>query len=132
MPTVRLEFNPNSKHPGVYAAVDDIYRQLPAIVAPQMNIEGRELHDGGVGEKEIIVNLFHYSKEDLNINDIQITVIAHRFKERLARLDQMTDAIREGISAILQPELANAYKGMRIAVSVWLLDMGYATIETGD
>lgn len=129
MPTVRVEYNPFSSKPDVMAAVNDLYTYLPAIIAPVMNIEGRELHDGGVGESEIIVNLIEYSKRDLNINDIQITVIAHRFEERVARLDEMTQAIRDGVKVTLHASVfGDDYINIKVGISIWLIEMGYATI----
>lgn len=128
MPTVRLEYNPHSSKP-TKEAVLDLYKYLPAIIAPAMNIEGRHVHDGGVGESEIIVNLIEYSKHDLNINDIQITVIAHNFEERVARVDEMTDYIREQVKETQHAKIFDGdYVEMKVGVSIWLVAMGYATI----
>jgi hypothetical protein len=131
MPTVRIEYNPfsNNAPEGVEVAVYDFYRSLPAIIAPKMNIAGRDLHDGGVGENEILLDVVAYSRFALNVNDIQITVIAHRFEERVARVDEVTDAIRDEVKALLNTEaFGGDYDGITVGVSIWLVDMGYATI----
>lgn len=100
-----------------------------------MNIGGRELHDGGVGTSEILVDATAYTLFARNVNDIQITVIAHAFQERKDRLDEATEAVKEGVRAVLADFERDilTYGGMslvsvKIGVSIWLIDMGYATI----
>lgn len=128
MPTVRVEYNPYSDNVNVSLVMILVTKRLPSIVAPQMNIEGRELHNGGVSENEIIVNTIPYSRYDQNVNDIQVTIIAHNYKERLQRVDEITEAIRDEILDIIQCEIGNKHEYMKIAVSVWLIPMGYAII----
>ena len=133
MPTVRIEYLPNRGHEQIIGILAD---RLPGIVAPQMNIGGRELHDGGVGTSEILVDATAYTVFARNVNDIQITVIAHAFEERKKRIDEATEAVKDGVKAVLadfeQDRLT--YGGLslasaKIGVSIWLIDMGYATIK---
>lgn len=132
MPTVRIEYLPNR---GCEQIIGILADRLPGIVAPQMNIGGRELHDGGVGTSEILVDATAYTLFARNVNDIQITVIAHAFQERKDRLDEATEAVKEGVKAVLADFERDilTYGGMslvsvKIGVSIWLIDMGYATI----
>ena len=121
MPTVRIEYQPAKSYEDIIASLAD---ELPRITAPQMNVGGRELHDGGVGESEILVDAVEYSRFARNVNDIQITVIAHAFDERRKCLDEATDAIKEGVKVIL----CDFDRNVKVGVSIWLVDMGYATI----
>jgi hypothetical protein len=128
MPTVRLEYNPFSSNPEIEEAVHDLYTELPGIIAPVINIEGCSIHNGGVTESEIIVNIIEYSKRDLNVNDIQITIIAHRFEERVAKIDEMTDVIRDAVKSTLNTDMFyDDYINLKVGVSIWLVEMGYAT-----
>jgi len=121
MPTTRIEYKPDM---GYEQIIERLADEMPRITAPQMNIGGRELHDGGVGESEILVDAVEYSRFARNINDIQITVIAHSFDERRERLDEATDAIKDGVKEILRDYDRN----VKVGVSIWLVDMGYTTI----
>lgn len=121
MPTVRIEYQPNKGYEQIIGVLAD---ELPGIVAPQMNIGGRELHDGGVGTSEILVDATTYTQFARNVNDIQITVIAHAFQERKDRLDEATEAVKEGVKTVL----ADFDRNVKVGVSIWLIDMGYATI----
>lgn len=127
MPTVRVEYNPFTNKP-VDDAVNELYKDLPYTIAAHLNIEGHDLHDGGVSEKEIIVNLIECDKRDLNTNDIQITIIAHRFEERVARNDEVTKKIGAEINATLRQEVhCGEYDDITFAVSIWLVEMSYVT-----
>src|SRR3989344_5739539 len=99
MPTVWIKSKPGKGYEGI---LDRLADEMPGITAPQMNIAGHDLHDGGVGESEIMVEFFEFSPRDRNINDIQITVRAHRFEERVVRLDPITEAIRQGVAEVLR------------------------------
>ena len=121
MPTVRIEYRTDKEYEHI---VERLVDELPRIVAPQMNVDGRELHDVGVGASEIIVNVFECSPLDRNINDIQITVIAHSFAERRQHLDEATAKVKKGVMSIL----ADFDRNVSVGVSIWLVEMGYETI----
>ena len=121
MPTVWIKHKPEKEYDEI---LDRLAGEMPSIAAPQMNVSGRELHDGGVGESEIMVEFLEFTPRDRNVNDIQITLIAHRFEERSQRLDDATKAIKEGVMAILR----DFDRNVKVGVSIWLVDMGYATI----
>lgn len=121
MPTTRIEYKPGK---GYEQIIERLADEMPRIAAPQMNIGGRELHDGGVGEGEILVDAVEYSQFARNVNDIQITLIAHAFDERRKRLDEATDAIKKGVKDVLR----DFDRNVKVGVSIWLVDMGYATI----
>lgn len=121
MPTVWIKYKPDKGYDEILNRLAD---EMPGITAPQMNIGGRKLHDGGVGESEIMVEFIEFSPRDRNVNDIQVTVIAHPFPERQARLDEATNEIKQGIMSILR----DFDRNMKVGVSVWLVEMGYATI----
>jgi hypothetical protein len=120
MPTARIEYQPDKGYEDI---VEHLADELPRIVAPQMNIGDRELHDGGVGESEILVDATEYSRFARNVNSIQITVIAHRFDERVTRLDEATEAIKQGVMEVLR----DFDRNLTVGVSIWLVEMGYAT-----
>ncbi|MCA9357968.1 hypothetical protein KC902_01770 [Candidatus Kaiserbacteria bacterium] len=122
MPTVLLQYQ-DRKDVGMRALLNTLAENLPRIIAEQMNIPGHELHDGGVSEKEIIYDAQPYSQYARNTNGLQITVRAHRFEERLARINEMTDAIKEGVVESLR----GIEQPFKIAVEVDLVDMGYTT-----
>ena len=121
MPTALIEYRPNGEYEPI---IERLAAEMPAIAAPQMNIDGRELHDGGVGESEILVDAREYSRFAQNVNHIQITVIAHRFPQRVEKLDEATKAIKEGVMAVL----ADFDRNVTVGISIWLVDMGYETI----
>lgn len=122
MPTVAVEHHPKIER----LALEHLADNLPSIVAPQMNISGKQLHDGGVGLREIIVKF--YEQSDLNRNAIQITVYGHAFEERVARHRDMKDAIIAGVQ--------HALDCMRCtdtaAVEVRLGPVEYGTINKED
>lgn len=121
MPTVRIQY---SSEKGYDEILDRLADEMPAITAPQMNVDGRGLHDGGVSENEIMVEFYEFSPRDRNVNDIQITVIAHAFPERQSRLDEATEEIKKGVMNILR----DFDRNVKVGISIWLVQMGYATI----
>ena len=129
MPTVRIEYQPQPEkwpEPIYRAFLKKLADKLPTIIAPEMNINGRDLHDGGVSENEILVDGVEYSHLSRNVNNVQITVIAHRFDERVARLDEVTTAIKNGVLEVLR----DFDRDLTIGISVCLVEMGYASIQT--
>ena len=64
MPTTTVEYDPTK---GYDEILDWLADEIPGIVAPQMNVSGRKLHDGGVSENEIIVRFMEFSPRDRNI-----------------------------------------------------------------
>lgn len=122
MPTVKIQYQPAR---GYESIVVTLVKEMPGIVFPEMNIAGRELHDGAVGEKEIIVEATEHPNYTRNINHIQVTVIAHAFEERVQRIDQATEAVKQGIMNILR----DFDRNVKVGVSIWLIQMGYATIS---
>ena len=121
MPTVWVKYRIEK---GYGEILGRLANSLPSIVAPQMNVSGRAVHEGGVGEAEVMVEFLEFSPRDRNINDIQVTVIAHAFDERQSRLDEATEAIREGIAEILRDS-----GNVKVGISIWLVEMGYATLS---
>lgn len=121
MPTVTIEYKPDKGYDDI---LDRMADDMPGITAPQMNVQGRELHDGGVGESEIIVKFRPFSPRDRNINDMQITVRAHRFAERVERIDPITEAMKEGVMGILR----DFDRNVEVGIEVDLVEMGYAKI----
>jgi len=121
MPTIWIKHRPEKGYDDILNRLAD---EMPSITAPQMNVAGRDLHDGGVGESEIMVEFIEFSPRDRNINDIQVTVIAHPFPERRARVDEATEEIKRGIMSIL----LDFDRNVKVGVSIWLVEMGYATI----
>lgn len=97
MPTVEVEHSAKVSK----LVLDHLADNLPSIVAPKMNISGRQLHDGGVGLHEIIVKFREQSEFDRNINPIQITVYAHNFEERVVRHREIKNAIISGVQHAL-------------------------------
>jgi len=121
MPTIWVKYKPEK---GYDEILDRLADELPGIIAPLMNVDGSALHEGGVGESEIMVEFYEFTPRDRNVNDVQITVIAHPFPERQERLDDTTEAIKKGVMSIL----ADFDRNVKVGVSPWLVEMGYATI----
>lgn len=121
MPTIWVKSKPGKGYDDI---LDRLADELPGIAAPEMNVSGSALHEGGVGEDEIMVEFLEFSKYDRNVNDIQVTMIAHPFPERQARLDDATTALKEGIMTILR----DFDRNVKVGVSIWLVEMGYETI----
>lgn len=119
-----LELSPVGKTASPIRCVVDA---LPEILAPLLTVAGREIHDGGVTEKEIIVDARQYSHFARNINDIQVTVRAHRFEDRINRLDEITNSIRQSMHSVLRQFDCD----LDIGIEVDLVDMGYASIHAG-
>lgn len=122
MPTVHIQYLPNREYEYL---IEKLVHEMPTIVAPQMNIDGRKLHDGGVGEDEIMVEAREFSQFVRNVNHIQVTIIAHAFDERRKRLDEATKIITEGIKEVLR----DFDRNVEVGVSLWLVEMGYFTIR---
>jgi hypothetical protein len=121
VPTTTIEYDPTK---GYDEILDRLADEIPGIVAPQMNVSGRKLHDGGVSESEIIVRFMEFSPRDRNTNDIQITTRAHRFEERVARCDESTEAIKRGVMNILR----DFDRNIEVGIELDLVEMGYAKI----
>lgn len=131
MPTALIEYR--QKFEGFSETTQEallrkLANELPYIVAPQLNIVGRKLHNGGVGESEIIVDAREYSRFARNVNDIQITVRAHCYKERVERINFITGGIRRGVMEVMHDFGHNG----KIGIEVDLIEMGYATIGKED
>lgn len=121
MITVWIKHKPEQ---GYGALLDRLAEQMPGIVAPQMNIKGRSVHNGGVGEGEVMVEFLQFTRRDRNINDIQIRILARAFPERLARVDEATEEIKQGVKCVLR----DFDRNVKVGVSLLLVQMGYATI----
>ena len=74
---------------------------LPDIIAPALNVEGRELHDGKVTADEIDVRCEEGQAADVNAKDLEIMIFAHDFPERSANLEDRKKLILEGVLAFL-------------------------------
>jgi len=94
MPTVLLKYKGTEECQRVAL---ELIPKIPGIVAPLMNIEGRELHDGGVGEDEIMVEPWQFSPFALNVKDIRIVVEAHNYPERIRLADNAAYSITEQV-----------------------------------
>lgn len=121
MPTIWVKHDPTKELDPI---LDQLAEDLPGIAAPLMNVSGSELHQGGVGEAEIMVEFLEFSPRDRNVNHIQITMIAHPFPERQAQLDTSTAKLKSGVMALL----ADFDRNVTVGVSIWLVEMGYETI----
>lgn len=125
MPTITVKSQPGK---GYDTILDALAEHLPSIAAPLMNIDGSALHEGGVGETEILVEFQEFSPRDRNVNNIQITMVAHAFPERVEKVEESTDAIKAGVMKVLQ----DFDRNLVVGVSIWLVEMGYATIGKED
>lgn len=98
MPIVQLRYKPGRD---LEELACKLAEALPAIVAPQLSIAGAELHDGMVTQKEIIVEVTEGSQADVNTKDLQITILAHNFPERVETDEQRKDAMLKGVRTFL-------------------------------
>ena len=122
MPTITVKSKPGK---GYGRILDALAEHLPRIAAPLMNIDGSKLHEGGVGETEILIEFVEFSFRDHNVNDIQITMVAHAFPKRVEQVEESTDKLKQGVLEVLQ----DFDRDPIVGVSIWLVEMGYATIE---
>lgn len=121
MPTVEVDYSAKVSK----LVLDHLGDNLPSIVAPEMHISGRQLHDGGVGLREIIVKFREQSEFDRNTNTIQITVYAHNFEERVNRHRDIKDSIVSGVQHALDCMSCTD----TVAVEVRLIPVEYGTIN---
>lgn len=121
MPTITVKSQPDKGYDDILDALAD---HLPSIAAPLMNIDGSELHEGGVGETEILVEFTEFSSRDRNVNDIQITMVAHAFSQRVEQVEESTGTLKQGVMEVLR----DFDRNLVVGVSIWLVEMGYATI----
>ena len=98
MPIVQLRYKSDR---GLEELVGNLAKALPAIIAPQLTVLGSELHDGMVTEKEIIVEVTECSQADINTKDLQITILAHNFPDRIETDEQRKDAIIKDVRTFL-------------------------------
>lgn len=125
MPNVTVKSKPDK---GYDAILDALAEHLPSIAASLMNIDGSALHEGGVGETEILVEFKEFSPRDRNVNDIQITMVAHAFPERVEKVEESTNQLKRGVMEVLR----DFDRNLVVGVSIWLVEMGYATIGKED
>ena len=101
---------------------------LPRLIAPHFNIEGAELHEGGVTENEIIIRLQKSSEYDLNAPDLNLLLRAHQFEDRAEQCQDNTQAIHDAIRAKLD---ATDCKDISLSVEIIICELGYASSKSG-
>lgn len=81
--------------------VDMLAHELPRIIAPHLSLGGRERNEGLVTPDDIMVQCEEGGPYDVNTKDIQISILAHDFPERVVNLESRKEAILEGIRAVM-------------------------------
>ena len=114
MPVAVLQFNPN-RIPEVEAA--RLARELPDIIAPNLNLPEKVRHDGQVTPEDIIVWCDPGHALDVNTKDIEILIWAHDFPERRENIEDRKEAILDGVRA----SLAHVDYKRKIDGYVWIL-----------
>jgi hypothetical protein len=99
MPLVLLQYKKGRR---LKKIAKHIAEHLPGIVAPYLNVEGRNRHDGGVTADEIIVRCTESNALDVNTADLEIVIFAHDFRERKATLEKRKDGIIKNIHILLR------------------------------
>ncbi|MFT5036692.1 MAG: hypothetical protein ACI9VM_000255 [Candidatus Azotimanducaceae bacterium] len=125
MPTIAVKSQPDKDYDAILDALAD---HLPSIAAPLMNIDGSALHEGGVGEAEILVEFTEFSPRDRNVNNIQITMVAHAFPQRVDEVEKSTEQLKQGVMEVLR----DFDRNLVVGISIWLVEMGYTTIGKED
>lgn len=90
MPLVLLQYKQGRE---LKELAEQLAQALPEIVAPHLNIVGRERHDGGVTPDEIIVRCSESNPMNVNTRDIEMIILAHEFPERKANLEDRKNGI---------------------------------------
>jgi len=123
MPTVILTAVPaHFNHAALLVPV------LPGIIAPHFNIEGAELHEGGVSADEIIIRLQQGSEYDRNAPYLNLFMRAHQFPGRTEQCQGNTVAIHDAIRAEL--DVANR-SDVSLSVEIIICELGYASSYPG-
>jgi len=81
---------------------ENLAKELPAIIAPNLTVSNRERHNGQVTTDDIIVWVVEGGKADVNSKDLEIIIWAHDFPERSANLEERKDTIIKGILEFLR------------------------------
>ncbi len=89
--------------------------RLPAILATHLSVEGAEVHEGALTEKEIIVHVERLERPDINGPDFQILVFAHDYRKRKKTLEARKDAIAAEVKQFCEE------RGRRISGFVWII-----------
>lgn len=101
---------------------------LPGLIAPHFNIEGAELHKGGVTADEIIIYLQKGSPYDLNAPDLNLFMRAHQFPGRTEQCQDNSEAIYDAIRAELD---AAGCTDVSLSVEIIICELGYASSYSG-
>lgn len=101
---------------------------LPGLIAPHFNIEGAELHEGGVTEDEIIIRLLKGSEYDRNAPDLNLFMRAHQFEGRAEQCQDNSQAIHDAIRAELD---AAGRTDVSLSVEIIICELGYASSYPG-
>jgi hypothetical protein len=100
---------------GLKELAEKLAETLPSIVAPNLSLSERDLHDGKLTPDEIMVWCRESKKADQNGKDLEIIVFAHDFPERRENLEARKDTIIEGVRKFLSDYDRN------VTAAVWVL-----------
>ena len=110
--------------PAHYNSAVLLIPRLPELIAPRFNIEGAELHEGGVTEREVIIRLQKGSEYDRNAPDLNLFLRAHQFSGRTEQCQDNTVALHDAIRADLD---ANGGAMLSLSVEIIICELGYAS-----
>ncbi len=113
MPLVLLQYRPNL---GLTNMATELAEELPKIVAPALNINGRENLNGRVLPEDVTVWLVPGGEHDQNVKDLEIMIWAHDFPERKMTLEVRKNEVIEGVQRFLDDRLGRPVSGF-----VWIL-----------
>lgn len=104
MPIVEVKYN---FKPDMLKVVRVLTPRLPGIIAQGLNIPNREDKQGRVTPDDIIIHCTENGELDINTKDIEITVYAHSFPERLVNFEERKDSIMKYIDNVLRQYAPN-------------------------
>lgn len=106
--------------PELFQVACHIAKELPDFVAPALSLEDRDLHNGKITPKEIMI-IPVLGNTAVNGKDLELIVIAHDFPERLANAEERKDEILNGIRLLTCQNICDS----SVAVCLILTHMSY-------
>lgn len=110
--------------PELFAIACRVAGNIPDIVAPALSLEDRDLHNGKITPKEIMIMPI-LGSATVNGKDLELIVVAHDFPERVENADDRQGEILKGVHGLLYGSFTN----MSVGVCLILTHMSYRGFE---
>lgn len=106
--------------PELFQVACHIAKELPDFVARALSLEDRDLHDGKITPKEIMI-IPVLGNNAVNVKDLELIVVAHDFPERLENAEERKEQILKGIRHLTCGDICDS----SVAVCLILTHMSY-------